>query len=99
MLYPRQFRERVVRPTLEVLRLHSRSAENLLLGTAYQESRLRHLHQLHGGPALGLFQIEPCTHEELWRSYLVYRRERAKRVRALAASGPAVDGIRVRFAA
>ena len=38
----------------------------LLLGTAAQESRLTFLRQLSGGPARGLFQMEPATERDHW---------------------------------
>jgi hypothetical protein len=48
-------RQYVIRPTLQRLGLWSLAAENLLLGTAAQESKLGYyLHQLEG-PALGLY--------------------------------------------
>ena len=45
--------------------MNSEAAENLVLGTAIQESNLTHLIQLGGGPALGLYQMEPATHDDL----------------------------------
>lgn len=67
------FREHVIAPTLRHLDLWSESAENLLLGTALVESRLEHLVQLGGGPALGLYQMEPATHDDIWENYLAFR--------------------------
>lgn len=60
----------VIRPTLQMIDLWSEAAENLLLGTAAQESRLgRYLTQTRG-PALGIYQIEPATHLDVWESFL-----------------------------
>lgn len=73
MLNSEQFAKLVIRPTLEKMGLYSKAAEQLLLGTAITESRLRHLHQLGGGPALGLFQMEPATHNDIWKNYLAYK--------------------------
>lgn len=73
MIDPKQLRERVVRPVLQDLRMHSAAAEELLLGTAAQESRLCYLAQLGGGPALGIYQIEPATHRDLYENWLHYR--------------------------
>src|SRR6266404_944519 len=70
MLDPTQFKEQVIRPTLMAIGLWSPSAEVLLLGTALTESGLVYLHQLHGGPALGLYQDEPADHNDLWKSFL-----------------------------
>jgi len=67
-----QFRLRVVRPTLHYMQLHSQAAENLLVGTALTESRLKFIQQL-GGPALGLYQMEPATFRDVYDNYLSYR--------------------------
>jgi hypothetical protein len=72
-LDPLQFRELIVRPTLQALALHSEAAENLVWGTAVHESRLMWLRQAGGGPALGLYQIEPATYADLCSHYLSYR--------------------------
>ena len=87
MLDPEQFRLRVIRPSLKRLGLHSPAAELLLLGTAITESKLSALVQKGGGPALGVYQIEPATHTDIWRNYLAYRPIRAARVLSLAAGG------------
>lgn len=76
-----QFRELVVRPALQDMRLHSQAAEDLVVGTAAQESRLAYLKQSPTGPALGVFQIEPATYRDYWQNYL--RRRRALRERIL----------------
>jgi len=85
MLDPAQFRRVVVRPTLMDLGLYSRAAEALLMGTAMQESGLRYLTQLGGGPALGLYQMEPSTYMDIWRNFLLAPRRRtlADRVREM----------------
>lgn len=83
------FRDCTVRPTLLYLKMHSLAAEQLVLGTAMHESRLRFLRQIGGGPALGLFQMEPDTHKDIWINYLAFRPVLAARVlkmRALWAS-------------
>ena len=73
MIDVKQFRYEVVRPTLTHLALWSQAAENLLVGTALKESGLRYLKQIGGGPALGLYQIEPATHMDLFDNYLRWR--------------------------
>ncbi len=70
MLSPKDFRLCILRPTLQYLELWSEASENLLLGTALTESGLKWLKQKGGGPGLGLFQIEPITHEDVWKNYL-----------------------------
>lgn len=53
--------------------LHSESAAQLLVGTAAQESHLgTYLRQIRG-PALGVFQMEPATHNDIWENYIAYQ--------------------------
>ena len=80
-----QFRELILKPALTVVDAYSPAAEELVLGTALQESRLEFIKQLGGGPALGLFQMEPNTHEDIWVNYLAYNDELADKVKSLAA--------------
>lgn len=70
---PKQFRKYVLVPTLEKIGLYSEPAEELLFGTACQESHLEYLHQLGGGPAIGIYQMEPATHNDIWMNYLNYQ--------------------------
>lgn len=70
MLNVQNFKNLILVPTLKAVGLYSESAVNLLLGTAIQESRLTYLKQVGGGPALGLFQIEPATLEDIYFRYL-----------------------------
>ncbi|MEO5364675.1 MAG: hypothetical protein H7838_13810 [Magnetococcus sp. DMHC-8] len=69
-LDPQQLRDLVIRPTLQRLDLWSDAAEELVLGTAIQESGLRYLQQLGGGPARGLWQMERPTHDDIWQNFL-----------------------------
>lgn len=76
-----QLRELIIRPTLKHLNLWSVEAEDLLMGTAAQESHLgTYVKQVGGGPALGIFQMEPNTHDDIWGSYLKYKRSIANLV-------------------
>lgn len=85
MLSIPQVRELILRPALTVVDGFTPAAEELVLGTALQESRLEFIKQLGGGPALGLFQMEPATHDDIWTNYLAYRDELADKVKTLAA--------------
>lgn len=77
-----QFRMLVIRGPLQVVGLWSREAEELLLGTAAVESRLGHyIKQLDGGPAVGVFQMEPATHKDIWENYLKYRHDLVAKIR------------------
>ncbi len=66
----RQLKVEIVRPALQALGLWSRAAENLVTGTALVESRAAYLRQVGGGPALGLWQMEPATHDDCWKNWL-----------------------------
>ncbi len=77
---PDQLRELVVRPTLEHFDLWSEAAENLVVGTAAQESNFRYLRQLPNGPALGLWQCEPETFASMLRNYFHFRAELREKV-------------------
>ncbi|HET8997030.1 MAG TPA: hypothetical protein VFN42_10225 [Acetobacteraceae bacterium] len=78
------FLNQVIRPALTAIGQDSPAAEQLLLATALQESDLRTTVQMGGGPALGYFQMEPATHDDIWANFLRYRAELASGLRRLA---------------
>ncbi len=52
----------------------SDAALNLVVGTAAQESHYgKYLRQLDDGPALGVFQMEPATHDDIWDNFIQHR--------------------------
>lgn len=58
---------------------YSLHAENLVLGTGAQESAYgKYTKQIGGGPALGKFQMEPETHNDIWKNFLKYKPRLAK---------------------
>ena len=65
-----QLKNEIVRPTLDYLGLGGDAAVNLLTGTALAESDATYLRQIGGGPALGLWQMEPATHDDCWANFL-----------------------------
>lgn len=81
-------RRRVIRPACDHLGLWSQAAENLLWGTANYESELLFLEQQGGGPALGLWQIEPATRRDLYDRWLTRRPHLREKLRALVAPVP-----------
>ena len=82
---PKRFVDEVITPALTTLGLDQdlQAATELLLGTALQESRLTFRKQLGGGPARGLFQMEPATHDDIWENFLKFRAGLAAKLRQL----------------
>ncbi|MBT4083561.1 MAG: hypothetical protein HOD58_06290 [Gammaproteobacteria bacterium] len=88
MIHCAHLRKQIIRPTLKFLDKWSPAAENLLLGTAAQESQMgTYLRQIGGGPACGMFQIEPKTNRDVWNKYLKYRPDIAEKVSSFMYSG------------
>lgn len=73
MIDPKQFVELVIRPTLLEAGLWSPWAERLLFGTALVESNLTWIRQTPAGPALGVYQMEPATHDDIWANWLAHK--------------------------
>lgn len=73
MIDREQFIDLIIEPTLEELGMYSVAAAELVLGTALQESRLTYIKQLGTGPALGVCQMEPRTHDDIWNNFLAFR--------------------------
>jgi hypothetical protein len=89
---PEEFLTTVIRPTLIEIGLHSTATEQLLLGTAMQESDLVHRRQMGNGPARSFFQMEPATHNDIWQNFLKFRKEIADKITNLLTS-PTADKI------
>ena len=86
-----QIRSLVIRPALEKLNLWSLSAEELVLGTAIVESGLTYLRQHNDGPALGLWQVEPSTQNDLYVNFLNFRPELSFKLMELRSAGLSLD--------
>ncbi len=86
-----QLREYVVTPVLKHLDPvipYSLDAENLILGTIAQESHgSRYIHQLGAGPAVGMCQMEPNTHDDIWENYIKYNKALMEKIKVLELSG------------
>ena len=80
----KQLRDLIHRVLID-LDLYSEAAENLLMGTAAQESGLgQYIRQLGNGPALGIFQMEPATFKDIVQNCLQYKPELAKLVMSVS---------------
>lgn len=88
MLNVEHLRDFVVEPVLKELNLWSLSAEQLVLGTGVHESNLFYLHQIGGGDAVGLFQMQPDTYYDTWTNYLLYRPDLQELLRRFMSEHP-----------
>ena len=77
-------KRQIILPVLEAINLGGNAAVNLATGTGLVESRFMHDRQING-PALGWFQMEPRTHDDIWLNFLNYRSDLANRI--LSVSG------------
>lgn len=87
---PQQFREYVIRPTLRELGVYTEVMEELLFMTAAHESLGGRLLHQENGSALGVYQIEPTTHQDIWINYLSFNDRMRRQIMALT-SKPRVD--------
>jgi len=82
------FHLEIVRPVLDHLDMGGIWAERLVVGTALAETQLRHFKQING-PALGFYQIEPNTFQDIYYRYLKTKRTDLKaKVDLLLAPSP-----------
>lgn len=78
-----QLKNYVVIPVLEKLDLFSPEAVSMLLGTIATESLSGNYIRQVGGPACGIYQMEPATATDILENFLSYRPEIAMKVRSL----------------
>jgi hypothetical protein len=95
-----QLKALIVTPTLEqmalaIAPLSSAWAINQVTGTALVESNCTYLRQLPDGPALGLWQMEPATHDDCWANYLAYSFALGKVMQAIAGNASPSAGLMV----
>ena len=73
MLIASQLRDLIIKPALLDLIMFSEEALELLMFTCAVESNGgTYIKQLNG-PALGIFQMEPATYNDIWQNYLIYK--------------------------
>lgn len=70
MLNVNQLALLVIKPTLERLFLYSEDAMELLIFTCAVESEGGTYLKQMNGPALGIYQMEPNTHIDIWENYI-----------------------------
>ncbi len=94
MIKPEHLRDLVITPTLQLMDEAFPGAGNpraieLLLGIAAHESTIAGVTYLkqQGGPALGIYQVEPATHDDVWINYLEFRPARRELMQSLLPAG------------
>jgi hypothetical protein len=73
MLDANQFRELIIKPTLRELVLYSDAAVELMMFTCAVESNGGTYIKQTNGPALGIYQMEPDTYNDLWQNFIKYK--------------------------
>jgi hypothetical protein len=70
MINANQLRELIIRPALKDLTLYSENAETLLMFTCAVESFGGFYLKQINGPALGIYQMEPETYNDIWQNFI-----------------------------
>lgn len=83
-IYVSDLRELIIKPCLEAIGDYSETAENLLAGTAAQESLSDQQCYCDQAEGLGIYQITAEKHVETWDKYLIQFPDLASRVRGFA---------------
>ncbi|QEO17219.1 hypothetical protein [Acetobacter vaccinii] len=86
-------KDTVIAPALERLGLGGGAGVALVLGTGLVETGYRTMRQYGGGPALGWFQMEPRTHDDIWRNFLPAHPTLARALRGLAGTSTPHAGL------
>lgn len=81
MITPLHLRDYVIKPTLDEMQhvfpgANADWAVHLLCGTAAHESLGGKFLKQINGPALGIYQMEPATEQDIWDNYLSHRQNR-----------------------
>lgn len=70
MLNIDQFRELIIKSTLNDMNMYSKEAEEILVFTCAVETQGgTYLKQINGN-ALGIYQMEPLTHTDIWQNFI-----------------------------
>lgn len=82
-MIPKDFINQIIRPANLALGLSSPQAEQLILGTALQETGIQNIKQYGSGPAQGYFQDEPIDFNDLMDNYLTYYQDYLEKLKTL----------------
>lgn len=87
-----QLKELIIKPALNKIDLYSKEALELVFGTACVESCAgEYIRQFPAGPALGIFQMELATYNDLFKNYLNNRPGLKAKVMTLYCPGMTVE--------
>ncbi len=88
-----QLLDYIIKPTLEYMggNYNSKNAQMLLLATAAIESKCGYYIKQINGPALGIWQMEPETHSDIWSECDACYKELGQRVIKLSLVGNQSD--------
>ena len=75
MLNITQFRELIVKSSLLDLHMYSVDAEELMVFTCAVESLGGTYLKQVSGPALGIYQMEPVTYNDIWQNYILFQND------------------------
>jgi hypothetical protein len=64
--------KKIIKYVLGRMGMDSEEARAMIFATGKAESGYRVLEQM-GGPAVGFFQVEPATAQDVWDNYVFYR--------------------------
>jgi hypothetical protein len=71
-----------IRATLKMAGMWNPDIEELLLGTAAQETHCGYWRrQMGGGPGRGIYSMEIATEQDIWKTYLAYRPDLVEHIR------------------
>jgi len=81
----------LIRDVLKSIDLYSGAAQELLMLTSAVESNCGSYITQVGGPAQGIFQMEPATHDDIWDNYLRYNHQLALKILNLRMTSSTAD--------
>lgn len=85
---------KLIKETLQELRLYTPEALQLILGTIAQESHLgKYIEQIKG-PAKGICQMEPATYNDIWKNYLDFKPDLHDAILRMSVTGDEADEMR-----
>ena len=80
-----QLLDYIIKPTLEYMggNYNSKNAQMLLLSTAAIESKCGYYIKQINGPALGIWQMEPATEDDIWMNCDALESNVGRKIRAI----------------